>query len=601
MAESRQDAPAPAIRSAQRPCRPAKPGEHILIEPALDSQISGQGSILAHIGPDAVDPGHDGRQGGRGRVAPGDLDRGIRIRLAHEIGAAFRETHIARNPATRRGTGEEQSSRCLSDRSHAADTARWRPGFQTGRGRVAVEGGELEDVRRVKKLRRKIHRELPVASASRIADLDHRMSYRDIARKVQQGQLGVDPAGAALALCRACTDRGLTSWCYEFGFPQILTHAVTIVEIDGVLRVHDPYFNLGYRTGFLDMLQSLRNGNPVTAKRPARDKKIYILDPAREPEETVRWLEANADREFEPANGVRRFELAWTPEAFSSISPAVAAASRALADRGYPGDLKFLMLHPLAVFDGHQHHRDPRTMPLVGGLDLEPPAAALRVMARQLEAERACGAERAAAVEQLRAQLAGANSQIAQLTKEREEPARAFAAERETWLQQKVALQADNKALEAELAKTRSQLSVATNLRAQRDSQIAQLRAEIEDSSQQFELHKAKMAELEAQGQEWETARLRLEIENRDLQLRLEAGSRQYQSVREKAALLEARMAAAEQQIIEMTHYLGSLPEAMHQPGRELRTTAPGSRLRALWQGLAGKCVPIFRRCHLRR
>jgi chromosome segregation ATPase len=168
-------------------------------------------------------------------------------------------------------------------------------------------------------------------------------------------------------------------------------------------------------------------------------------------------------------------------------------------------------------------------------------------------------------------------------------------------LQQKVALQADNRALEAELAKTRSQLSAATNLRAQRDSQIAQLRAELEDSSQQFELHKAKTAELEAQRQEWEAARLRLEVENRDLQLRLEAGSRQYQNLREKAALLEARMAAGEQQIIEMTHYLGSLPEAVHQAGRELRTVAPGSRLQALWHGLAERCAPIFRRGPVRR
>jgi hypothetical protein len=461
--------------------------------------------------------------------------------------------------------------------------ARWisnRPGPRCG------EGDELQDVaRRVRKLRRKVHRELPVASASRIADLDHRMSYRDIARMVQQEQFGVDPAGAALALCRACANRGLTSWCYEFGFPQILTHAVTVVETDGVLRVHDPFFNLGYPISLNELLDSLRNGVPVTARRPPRDRKIYILDPAGEPEGMVRWLEANADRELEPQGWFRRFELAWSPEAFSATFASIRSVYDALADQGYPTDLQFLMLHPLRVFDGQDDYRDPRTMPLVGGRDLRSPVAALRVAERKLASERASSAEKAATIERLEAELAGAHSRISQM-----------AAERDAWLQQKVALQADTRALEGDLAKTRSQLSTAVNLRAQRDSQIAQLRAEIEDSARQFELQAAKMVALEADRQEQDSARLRLEVENRDLQLRLEAGSRQYENLRKTAARLEARVAAGEQQIIEMTHYFGPLLDEVDQLRRELHSEMPGSRLRALWHGLAKKCAPILRR-----
>ena len=73
-----------------------------------------------------------------------------------------------------------------------------------------------------------------------------------------------------------------------------------------MLQVHDAYFNLSYPLSFHDVLESLRNGNAVTGKRAARDRKIYIMDPACEPEATARWLEANADRELEPVDGLRR-------------------------------------------------------------------------------------------------------------------------------------------------------------------------------------------------------------------------------------------------------------------------------------------------------
>jgi hypothetical protein len=469
-----------------------------------------------------------------------------------------------------------------------------------------------ELARRVRKLRRKIYRELPVATSNRITDLDGRMSYGEIASRVQKGQFGVDAAGAALALCRACMDRGLNSWCYEFGFPQILTHTVTIVEVDGALRVHDPFFNLGYPVNLNELLESLRNGNPVTARRSARDRKIYLLDPGGEPEQTVRWLEANADCELDPQGWFRRFELAWSPEAFCSTFSSIRAVHGALAERGYPSDLQFLMLHPLRIFDGQHDYRDPRSMPLVGGRDLQSPVASLRVAERKLAAERAGSVEKAATLERLEAELARANSQVVQLATERDEMLRASAAERDGWLQQKVTLQAGRSALEGELAKTRSQLSAAIDLRAQRDSQIAQLRAEIEDTTQEFELHKSKIAESEAERREWDSARLRLEIENRDLQLRLEAGSRQSQNLGEKAAQLEGRAETAEQQVIEATHYFGSLIEEIDRMRGELdRVTAErdaerrkpevwialfrGSRLRALWDGIAERCAPLLR------
>jgi len=449
-----------------------------------------------------------------------------------------------------------------------------------------LEGVELEELsRRVRKLRRKVYRQTPVASLNRIAELDHRMSYSEMTKALERSQLGVSSGGAALVLWRACTERGFRAWCYKFGFPESLTQTVTIVDIGGEPQVHDAFFNLSYSANLHDILAALRDGNPVSGKRGVRDRKIYILDPGHEPEATVGWLEAHADRELDPGDGLRRFELLWSPETFTATHPEIERVSRDLAARGYPGDLQFLMLHPLGVFDGAEWHRDRSAMPLLGKQDLTSPVAALRVANRDLETERAHLAESTARIARLEADLDEANSRLSAASQQ-------LAADRETWLQQKVALQASRTALEGEVREAQARLSAAIDLRAQRDSQIAQLRAEIEDSRR-----------------EWDSGRLRLEAENRDLQVRVEAGSRQNGELQDHAAVLEGRVTAADEQVIEVGHYLASLindVSRFHADYRAVVTerdvllrerakleaqiaASRGARLRSLWRRLTGR------------
>jgi hypothetical protein len=439
-----------------------------------------------------------------------------------------------------------------------------------------------------------------------------------MATALDQGKLGVLSGGAALALWRACSERDLRAWCYEFGFPESLTHTVTIVEIDGVLEVHDAFFNLSYPLALDDLLASLRDGDTVGDKREVRDRKIYIADPAGEPEQTVRWLEANADRELKPVKGLRRFELLWNPEAFTATYPGIHTVSRDLAVRGYPGDLHFLMLHPVAVFDGENQHREPVNMPLIGGRDLRSPIAELRVATRDLEAERANGVEKTARIARLEAELAEANSRAAQLAADRDGAGRAFAAEREAWLQQKVALQAGKTALEGELAETRARLSAATNLRAQRDSQIAQLGAEIEDGRQQFDLQRKAIVSLEGS--------------NLDLSSQLEEAAREHERLRGHATRLESEAAAAQEHAIEITHAIAPLVEELNEVRRSLAVgreaaaqdkamleaeigkltariteadvwaaaleariaASPAARVTALWRRITTRCAALF-------
>jgi hypothetical protein len=463
----------------------------------------------------------------------------------------------------------------------------------------APEGVELRDISRlVRKLRRKVYRETPVASANRTAELDHRMSYLDMTTALGAAKLGVPSRGAALALWRACNDRGLRAWCYEFGFPESLTQAVTVVDVDGVLEVHDAFFNSSYRPGLSDLLTSLRDGRAVNGKDGIRDRKIYIMDPASEAQATVCWFEAHADRELEPVDGLRRFQVLWNPEAFAATYPAIDVVSRGLAARGYPEELQFLKLHPVAMFDGARWHRDHADMPLLGGQDLTSPVAALRVATRDLATERARVAETAVRITRVEADLADVNSRLSAASHQ-------FAAERETWLQQKVALQAGKSALEGELKEMRTRFSAAVDLRARRDSQIAQLRAEIEDTTQQYDRQRSALVAFESLQREWEDARLRLETENCDLRTQLAAGARANEQVREFALAWERRARSADEHAIEISHCVAPLIEqvsrlrgerdAISRDKARLEAqiaASPGARLKSLWRRLVKRPEP---------
>jgi chromosome segregation ATPase len=319
------------------------------------------------------------------------------------------------------------------------------------------------------------------------------------------------------------------------------------------------------------------------------------MDPAREPGRTARWLQEHADRELEPVDGLRRFELLWDPEAFVATRPAIEPLFRDLAGRGYPADPQFSMLHPIALFDGTKWHRDRADMPLLRGFNLESPMAALRVASRDLETERTRTVETTGTITRLEADLVEAKSQASAA-------ARRFSAERETWLQQKAALQAGNTALKGELAETQVRLSAAIDLRAQRDSQVAQLRAEIEDAARQSELQQNALDALQSRQAEWDAARYRLETEIRDLRTQLAAGSHENELLRQDAATLASRVAAADEHVIAISHYVLPLIDDVSRlrcerdalsRERELLAariaSSPRARLRTLWRRITNR------------
>jgi DNA repair exonuclease SbcCD ATPase subunit len=315
------------------------------------------------------------------------------------------------------------------------------------------------------------------------------------------------------------TKKGFRTWCYEFGLAGSITHMVTIAETDGVLEIHDAFFNLTYPLGFHEVLDALRDGRPVAAKTEIRDRKIYLADPAFESEATVNWLEANADRELDPIDSLRRFEVLWNLEAFIATFPGIEAAYQDLEERGYPRDLRFLMLHPIEMFDGKKSHTDPGTMPLLAGRDLASPLAtaraAVRRVSRELASERERGTEKDATISRLEGEraagqtgLAAASTearrlgdQIVQLRAALDDETRRFAAERQTLSQalteaeaQAIASRVETAALRAELTRARAEW------KAERDGwerDMASLQAAaglwIEQSSQAVQIARSEL------------------------------------------------------------------------------------------------------------
>ena len=374
--------------------------------------------------------------------------------------------------------------------------------------------------RLLRKLRRKVYREVPIATWNRAAEVDWRGSYDNLISTFRSGDCGVLSGGAALALWRAATDAGFRAWCYDFGFPESLTHMVTVVELDGRFRVHDPFLNLGYRADFYEILEGLRADRLPDIRCETRDRKIYVMDPSCESQLTADWLTAHADRELDRVGSLRRFEVLWDSDALLATLARPEAVYRDLETRGYPADLSYLMLHPIAVFDGSVLHQNPETMPLVGGRDLRSPVAGLRAAMQQLTqdlaVERDQLAEKSAISGQLEGELSEARSQLlaasgeaeqlsaqaAQLRGALDDSSRQWVAERQVLSQANSALEERRAVLEAELAEATAHHAAATEEVRRLADQVVQLRSAYDDAERRIaterELFLQQQQKLEA-------------------------------------------------------------------------------------------------------
>jgi hypothetical protein len=79
-------------------------------------------------------------------------------------------------------------------------------------------------------------------------------------------------AGIASLLKQVYETLGYRSWVYYCGVPDILTHATTLVEVNGTIYIQDAYFNFsyvddkGYLLPFYKLLRKLADGTPVNIR-----------------------------------------------------------------------------------------------------------------------------------------------------------------------------------------------------------------------------------------------------------------------------------------------------------------------------------------------
>jgi hypothetical protein len=159
----------------------------------------------------------------------------------------------------------------------------------------------------------------------------------------------------------------------------------------------------------------------------------------------------------------------------SRLSPPLPRASRRLTANSRSElslYLRFLMLHPMEIFDGEKSHHDPSTMPMIASRDLRSPVASLRLeanrMSRELDTERGQVAEKNAAISRLEGECGAAKSSRA-------------------------AASAEAKRLGDRIVQLRATLDDETARAATSEAEIAALREELRDIQAQWNAERSSL------------------------------------------------------------------------------------------------------------
>lgn len=186
-------------------------------------------------------------------------------------------------------------------------------------------------------LREVVFGSIPAATWSLVRQVDTQAGYTDIAAQFAAAGGGVDSRGAAQALQRACAEKGLESWCYEFGDPDGFTHMAVIVREGRNLRLHDPYLNLFSPGDLFDLVAPGSAASLVEGK----GTRPYLIDPLLEDPDALKLFRAAK---------AERGAMVQAPggEALlRAVSPTYRAVEQRLGGRG----LAALIGKPIALLD----------------------------------------------------------------------------------------------------------------------------------------------------------------------------------------------------------------------------------------------------------
>jgi hypothetical protein len=109
----------------------------------------------------------------------------------------------------------------------------------------------------IESIRQQVYRSTDLVGSNEFV-IDHNdYSVDELQKMFDKNQGGVHCGGIATVLASAYRDNGYVSYVYSYGFKNALTHAVTLVEINGELYLHDAYLNYSFRKPLVDILDDL--------------------------------------------------------------------------------------------------------------------------------------------------------------------------------------------------------------------------------------------------------------------------------------------------------------------------------------------------------
>lgn len=232
------------------------------------------------------------------------------------------------------------------------------------RAELMVSAGQSK-FEQIVAVRRALYQALPVAMGDKILDPDPKKSYRELAEDLKGGDVAVWCAGSALIYLRALEELGFKGWIFHFGFTDDLTHAVTLVDVDGVIVVQDVYLNEGVNADIRQILVALERGEGPPTHHETRDRKVHVIHEDYDDKIDLEWYERSAQYELPPLGAYRRFVLGPHVHRDRVTKSWTGRNARRLAKVGLPRDNAFLMLNPIGIYDGVDFFPEPSAMPVI--------------------------------------------------------------------------------------------------------------------------------------------------------------------------------------------------------------------------------------------
>jgi hypothetical protein len=255
-----------------------------------------------------------------------------------------------------------------SSESPSATEAKIEEGFKAGEAIVAVRrdipkaeidaGFSVQE--EVAAVRRDIYALADVAATDDLLVTDYPRSLAEVRADVEANKGGLWCWGAAYTLQLSLKEAGYETYTLSYGFPDegLLTHAVTLVRIDGELYLQDPYLNLDYPIPFFQIVERLARGETPSARVDGglRDVLVHDAGVGRS------WaVPSGSDcKPSESRGGVMlcRAEANFTLFNERYMSTDGGPTLDLLEKYGHPRDVSFLLLYPFQVFDGSGTYKE---------------------------------------------------------------------------------------------------------------------------------------------------------------------------------------------------------------------------------------------------